>query len=127
MQEAEGKLDTLRTSLKVMPLVVQITKAPDLKDLQQCVTKKRECQKRHTTQLDEQQDIGAQISMKAVSVMQVVLDGRRDVIDKIVEHPLEREVIECRETNEKIKEQVKEVTQQYKEFKVNISGYTISS
>ena len=39
LQEAEGKLATINTSLKVLPLVVQITKSVELKELQQCVVK----------------------------------------------------------------------------------------
>ena len=34
LQEAESQLDTLRTSLKVTPLVVHMTKATELKELQ---------------------------------------------------------------------------------------------
>ena len=37
MQEAEGQLATLRTSLKAMPLVVHITKVEELKDFLQRV------------------------------------------------------------------------------------------
>ena len=35
VHEAEGQLTTLKTSLKAMPLMVQITQATKLKDLQQ--------------------------------------------------------------------------------------------
>ena len=42
-------------------------------------------------------------------------------------HPFVQEVTESRETTEKIKEHVKDITQQYEDFKVNISKYTISS
>ena len=42
LQEAEGQLETLRTSLKVMPPIVQIMKEARLKELQQRVAKARE-------------------------------------------------------------------------------------
>ena len=53
--------------------------------------------------------------------------GRKDVTSKIIEHLLEHEATESREIAEKIKEQVKEITQQYDEFKVKINEYTIFS
>ena len=34
VQESEGQLTTLKTSLRAMPLMVQITRAEELKDLQ---------------------------------------------------------------------------------------------
>ena len=61
--------------------------------------------------MDEFQDIGAQLFVKAVSMLQEVQNGRRDVTANIIEHPLEREVIEIHEISERIKEQVKEITQ----------------
>ena len=78
-------------------------------------------------QLDEFQDIGAQLFIKEASILQVVQEGRKDVTEKIAEHPLAREVTESWETTEKIKEQVKEITQQYEDFKMKINRYTISS
>ena len=110
LHKAQRNIAMLRKLLKEMPLVVQIMKATELKELQQCVTKEREHQQRRTMQLEEFQYIGAQLSMKAVSALQVVQDGCRDVTAKITKHPLERKVTECREVNEKVKEQVKEVT-----------------
>ena len=65
--------------------------------------------------------------MKEVLVLQEFREGKKDATTKIVEHPLEREVTESWETTEKIKEQVKDITQQYKDFKVKINIYTISS
>ena len=64
-----------------------------------------------TMQLEEFQEIGSQLSLKVVIVFQEVEDGQRDVNGKIVEHPLEREVTECMEIGDKVKDQVKEVTQ----------------
>ena len=58
-------------------------------------------------QLEEFQDIGAQLSLKVVTTLQSVQDDRRDVNANIVEHPLECEVRECMEINDKVKEQVK--------------------
>ena len=54
--------------------------------------------------MDEIQDIGVQLFIKAVLVLKEVTDGRRDVTSKIVEHPLEREVTKSWEISKKIKE-----------------------
>ena len=50
--------------------------------------------------------------MKAVLVLQTVQEGRKDVTTRIIEHPLEHEFTEIWENAEKIKEWVKETTQQ---------------
>ena len=71
--------------------------------------------------------IGVQHLVKDVSVLQEVHAGRKDVIAKIIENSLDHEETKSREIAEKIKEQVKEITQQYDEFKVKINEYTIFS
>ena len=71
--------------------------------------------------MEEFQDIGAQLSLKAITVLQVVQDGQREVNVNIVEYPLVWEVIEYMEIDDKVKDQVKEVTQQYEDFKIKIS------
>ena len=43
----------------------------------------------------------------------------------IVEHPLEGEVTECMEISDKEKDKVKEVTQQYEDFKIKTNDYII--
>ena len=48
-------------------------------------------------------------------------------MEKITKHPLAREVTKIWETNEKIKEQVKNIIQQYEDFKLKINEYTISN
>ena len=97
-----------------MPPIVQVTKIAELKALQQHVTKMRECQCR-TTQLKEFQDIGEQLSLKAVNALQAVQESRREVTATIVEHLLEQDVEDCMGISDKIKAQVEEVQQQYEE------------
>ena len=116
LQEAKGQLETLETSLRALPPDFQITKSTQLKELHQHVVKERECQERHSTQLDDFQDIGVQLLIKAVS-------DKKDVTDKIVEHPLAHDLTGSRE----IAEKVKDITQQYEDFKQKINGYTMSS
>ena len=60
-------------------------------------------------------------------MLQAVHEGRKDLTAKIEDHPLEHDLTNNREIIEKIQEQVKEITQEYEDFKVNIIGYTISS
>ena len=104
-----------------MPLVVQVTKAMKLKEQQQGVTKEREIQQRHTKQLEKFQDIGVHLLLKLVTTLQSVQDGRRELNAKIDEHPLEQEVTYCMEIGDKVKENVKEFTQQYEDFKFKIN------
>ena len=77
MQEEEGQLATLKTSLRALPPVVQITKSAQLKELQQSVVKAWEHQQRRSTQLDEFQDIGVQLSVYEVATLQAVQEGRK--------------------------------------------------
>ena len=44
LQESVGQLATLRTLLKEMSPIIQITKEVELKELQQCIAKSRERQ-----------------------------------------------------------------------------------
>ena len=39
LQDEEGQLETLNTTLRTMPLVFQITKSKEMKEFQQCVGK----------------------------------------------------------------------------------------
>ena len=67
-------------------------------------------QQRHSTQLDEFQEIGAQLSVKVVSALQAVQEGKKEVTNKMVEHPLAHDLTGSREIAEKVKEHVKEIT-----------------
>ena len=53
VQEAEGQLTSLKTSLRALPLMVQITWSEELKDLQQRASRTKESQKKQCAQLDE--------------------------------------------------------------------------
>ena len=101
----------MKTSLKLIPLIIYITKDAKLKDLLQWVANDKDRHQRCTTQLDEFQEIGVQLLVKDVSVLQEVHAGRKDVIAKIIENSLDHEETKSREIAEKIKERVKEITQ----------------
>ena len=53
LHEAKAQLIEMRVSLKKMPLIVKVTKAVELKALQQRATKSREHHHHRTTHLDE--------------------------------------------------------------------------
>ena len=53
VQEDEGQLMNLKTSLRDMPLMVQITWAKELKDLQQRVARVQDRQQKSHSQNDE--------------------------------------------------------------------------
>ena len=52
-QEDEGQLTTLKTALRALPLMVQITWSEELKDLQQRASCAKEHQQKFHAQLDE--------------------------------------------------------------------------
>ena len=54
-------------------------------------------------------------------------EKHREVAKNIVEHPREQDVAYYRDISDKMKEKVEEFKQQYEDFKIKISGYTISS
>ena len=82
-----------------------------LKELQQWVRKAQECQRKHNDQLDKFQEIGAQLLVKVVTALQVVQEGKKEVNAKMVEHPLKQDLLGSQDLVEKIKTQVKEITQ----------------
>ena len=127
LQQAEGKLETLNTSLKVISLLIQITNFIELKSLQQWVAKERERQQRCSAQLDEFQEIGAQLSIKAVSTLKEAKEGKKDIAKKMVENLVTRDLMVSQEIAGRFKKQVKAITQQYEDFKLNITEYTMSS
>ena len=108
-----------------MPPIVQITRSTELKELQQQVGKAQEWKR--NDQLDEFQEIGAQLSVKAVVALQAMQEGKKEVNAKLVEHPLKQDLLESQDLAEKIKTQVKEITQQYNDFKLKINEYTMSN
>ena len=72
MQEAEGQLTNLKSALKAIPLMVQITRATELKDLQQHAARALERQQKRCEHLNEFQDIGDQLAVKFVDTLQAV-------------------------------------------------------
>ena len=65
--------------------------------------------------------------VKEVTALQVVQDGKKEVNVKMVEHPLKQDLLGCQNLAEKIKMQVKEITQQCDNFKLKINEYTMSN
>ena len=73
---------TLKTSLRALPLMVQITWSEELKGLQQRVSHTQECQQKCHAQLDEFQEVGGQLVIKAVATLQAVKESRKMVDSK---------------------------------------------
>ena len=92
-----------------MPPIVQVTKAVELKVLQQRETKEREHHQCRTTQLDESQVFGEHFTLKAVNVLQATQDSQKEVNAKLVEHPYEQDVEECTMISKNTKDAVEEV------------------
>ena len=126
-QESEEQLETLKMALRTMPPIVHITQSMELKDLLQRVGKAQERQRKRNDQLDEFQEIGAQLLVKAVVVLQAVQEGKKEVNENMVENLLKQYFLRIQDLAEKIKTQVKEITQQYNDFKLKINEYTMSN
>ena len=93
-----------------MPPLVSITWSTELKELQQWIGKAHEQQWKHSDQLDEFQEIGAQLSVKAVSSLQAVQDDKKEFNAKMVEYPLKQDCFMCQDVAEKFKAQVAEIS-----------------
>ena len=65
--------------------------------------------------------------MKAVTALQVVQEGKKEVTAKLVEHPLKQDLLGSQEIAGKIQAQVKNITQQYDDIKLKINEYTMST
>ena len=110
-----------------MPLVIQITKSIKMKVLQYHLVKAQECQQKHIMQLDEFQDIGVKLYVKVVYALQAVQEGKKEVVENMVEHPLAHDLTRIQDITEKVKEKFKEIIQQYADFQQKITKYTMSS
>ena len=82
MQEVERHLTTLKTLLRAMVLMVQITRAEELMDLEQRSSHAQEHQQKRHAQLDEFQEVGGQLAIKAVATLEAVQENRQMVNDK---------------------------------------------
>ena len=70
----------------MIPQMVQVKRYEELKELQQRVGKAQECQQKHTKQLDEFQDIDAQLSGQEFNALQETQEGKKEIAEKMVEH-----------------------------------------
>ena len=113
-------------SIKEMPFMMQITKEPELKELQQQVTNARERKQLHSAQLDEFQEIGAQLSMKEIFVLKSTQEGKTNIAANMVEHPIDHDLKVSHEVTERVKEKVQAITQQFAYFKAKIVEFTMS-
>ena len=52
-------------------------------------------------------------------------EGKKEVTMKLVEYPLKKDFLGSQDIVEKIQAQVKEITQQYDDFKLKINEYTM--
>ena len=81
-------------SLKENSFMMQITKAPDLKDLQQRVSSARERQQQRSVQLDKFQEIGAQLPMRVGSIVEAAQVNKKNIAAKMVGHPANHDLKE---------------------------------
>ena len=78
-------------------------------------------------QLEEFQDIDEQLALMVVNSLQAVQDSHKEFITKIVDHPSKQDDVDCTNVNDRVKDQVEEVKQQYEDFKTKTTEYTASS
>ena len=126
-QEDVGQL-TMNTSLWEMPLMVQIMRAEEIKDLQQRASYAQEFQQRHHGQLDEFQEIGGQLDVKAVAMLQEVQENRQLVDGNAQEeHLMQQALNNFQSVADKVQLQVHEIAQQFGYFKAWTLAYTLLS
>ena len=93
-----------------MPPVIQITRSTELRELQQRVGKAQEQQQKRNEQLNDFQDIGVQLSVKELTALQAVQEGKNEVTKNMVENPLKQDLLRSQDIAERIQAQVKEIT-----------------
>ena len=114
--------------LKAMLLMVQITRSIELKDLQQRTTRAQEHQQKRHEKLDEFQEIGSQLAIKAIATPHDIQDNRQLVKNKACEeHPIQQTLTNCQSITSKVQLQVREIAQQFEDFKDRTSAHTLST
>ena len=53
-----------------------------------------------------------------MNALQVMEGSHKEVISNIVDHPSNKDVVECIDISDRVKAQMEEVKQQYKDFKI---------
>ena len=82
--------------------MIQLTRSTELIELQQRVAKAQEWQHKCNAQLEEFQDIGAYLDIKALVMLQVVQDGKNTLNTKLVEHPVKQDLLRCQDEAKKV-------------------------
>ena len=104
----------LNTVLRALPLMVQITRYEELKDLHQIGAHAQEHQQKHRAQLDEFQEVGGQLVVKAIATLQVLQESQKMVNNKFgTAHPVQQDVLNCQSAANKVQLQVHEIAQQF--------------
>ena len=75
-----------------------------MKELQQCVGKAQEWQRKRTEQLDKFQDIGVQTYVKEITELMTKKEGKKEVSTNTVEHPLKHYLTGIQKITEKFQE-----------------------
>ena len=86
----------------------------------------QEQQGKCSDQLNNFQDIEAQLSVKAVAGLQAVKFGKKEINAKMVEQSLKEDRLICQDVVEKFKVQVAEISYKYDDFKAKTNEYTMS-
>ena len=108
--------------------MAHITRAEELKDLQQRAAHAQECQQKRRTQLDKFQEIGAQLAVKVVATLQAVQENRQMVDGKArEENPMQQVFLNYQSAAERVQLQAQEILQQFEDFKDKTSMYTLST
>ena len=86
-----------------MSLMVQITLATELKDLQQRVARAQERQQKHHKHLDEFQEICGQLDVKFVTMLQAIQENWQLVDSKVSEeHLVQQTLTNCQSIASKV-------------------------
>ena len=78
-------------------------------------------------QLEEFQHIDEKLVLKEVNALQAVQEIHKEVITNTMDHPYQQDVADCTDISDRVKVQVEEVKQLYKDFKIKTIKYTTCS
>ena len=78
--------------------------------------------------MDEFQEVGGKLAVKVVATLHAVQESQQMVDGKAGKsHPMQQDFLNCQSDAERVQLQVREISQQFEDFKAKTSTYTLST
>ena len=104
LHEVDAQLASMKASLNSIPMMIQITKAIEIKVLHNRASKAGEMHKRHTTQLDKFQELDEELDLKSMDALGHIQESHTQDVENIVDHSADQDVEECATITTQVKE-----------------------